>query len=353
VSHPILGVRSRLGAYLAAWLPLSAVPYLVLAEGTAPLAALALAVPLTLLYAFIGLSTWYLCRAAPLGPDQLWRSVGAHALSALVAGVLWVQAAKALAAAVGTTIPSLDPGLIAGSTSSLYGIAVLFYLLSVTFHYALIAYQRSAEAERREILMRVQAREAELRSLRAQLGPHFLFNCLNAISALTTSDPEGARRMCIHLSELLRRTQRLGGSEMVTLDEELSLVRDYLALEKIRFGERLRVEETIDDRSLAAPIPPLLLQPLVENAVTHGISTAVEGGTIEIATRCGGGRVEIRIANPSPETSTDTRGSGVGRAIVERRLRTAYGTEASFSAESSGGRYHVRVGIPLDREQRT
>jgi hypothetical protein len=330
------------------------VPYLVLTDGTAPLAAFALAVPLTLLYAFVGLSTWYLCRAAPLGREQLWRSVGAHALSALVAGVLWVQAARALASVAGTTVPALAPrDAMAGSASSLYGISGLFYLLSVTFHYALIAYQRSAEAERREILMRVQAREAELRSLRTQLGPHFLFNCLNAISALTKSDPDGARRMCIHLSELLRRTQRLGGREMVTLDEELSLVRDYLALEKIRFGERLRVEETIDGRSLAAPIPPLLLQPLVENAVTHGISAAVEGGTIEIATRCGGGRVEIRIDNPSPETSTDTRGSGIGRANVERRLRTAYGTDASFSAESSGGRYHVVVGIPLDREQRT
>src|SRR5205085_9605400 len=164
--------------------------------------------------------------------------------------------------------PGLNPAV-----PQLIVVGFLFYLMSVALHYALLAMEASREAA-------LQARDAELRALKSQINPHFLFNCLNSISALTTTDPAKARDMCVRLSDFLRNTLGLGERESIAWLDELELARTYLEVEKVRFGARLRVEMDIEEACSECQVPPLVLQPLVENAIRHGIATLVDGGLV-------------------------------------------------------------------------
>jgi LytS/YehU family sensor histidine kinase len=136
----------------------------------------------------------------------------------------------------------------------------------------MLAQDRAIEAERKGAELQLLAQESELKALRAQLNPHFLFNSLNSISALTAVDPSRAREMCVLLSDFLRRSLGLGERRLVALREELDLARTYLAIEQIRFGARLKLAWTLDPAAEPALLPTLLLQPLVENAIKHGIA---------------------------------------------------------------------------------
>src|SRR5262249_38358585 len=149
--------------------------------------------------------------------------------------------------------------------------------------YAALAAAASREAERRDAESRTLAREAELQALRMQLNPHFLFNSLHSIAALATLDGARAREMCVRLADFLRSSLRLGSKESIPLREELALAKNYLDVERVRFGERLQVHEEIEPACEDCGVPALLLQPLVENAVKHGIAGLVEGGCIRVA----------------------------------------------------------------------
>src|SRR5262249_42091949 len=153
-----------------------------------------------------------------------------------------------------------------------------------------------------------------------QLHPHFLFNSLNSISALTGREPEAARRMCQLLGDFLRTSLALGARERVTFGEELELASRYLAIEQVRFGSRLGIERRIEPAAERCLVPPLLIQPLIENAVKHGVADRVEGGTIEIVAARRGTRLEITIENPRDPEAPPRRGQGLGLENVRQRL---------------------------------
>jgi two-component system sensor histidine kinase AlgZ len=213
-----------------------------------------------------------------------------------------------------------------------------------------ISVEASRDAEARVMKASVLARDAELKALKAQVNPHFLFNSLNSISALTSSDPAKAREMCILLGDFLRRTLGLGEKAAIPLDEELSLIRAFLAVEKVRFGARINMEEDIDKDALAVPVPPLLLQPLVENAVVHGIANLVEGGYIRLGIHRRDGIVSIDVANSFDPDAPAKRRSGVGLANVRQRLQTRYGNLASFAVKTEGDCFSVALTLPAEIE---
>jgi two-component system LytT family sensor kinase len=174
--------------------------------------------------------------------------------------------------------------------------------------------QRKADAEK-------LAKEAELFKLRQQLAPHFLFNSLNSISALVGSQPEQARKMIHQLSDFLRGNLRKEEQQLVLLSEELQYLELYLGIEKVRFGHRLSADIDNDEASLSMKLPPMLLQPLVENAIKFGLYDTTEAVTITIKTRAEGKQVLISVQNPfDPETSRPQKGTGFGLSSIQRRL---------------------------------
>ena len=347
--HPILGTRARLGTYLMAWVPVTAVlVFICHGQGWPLLESLALGVPSCLLAAFLFLSSWYLCKAFPLhGKGLAGHAALAWAVAALLVANLWGACVWVLALGLGQ-VPGLSalPGRVQGGMRMLVGMGTLLYLTTLAVHYLLEAVERGRVAEAKEDELRILAQDAELRALRAQLNPHFLFNSLNSISALTTLDPARARRMCILLSDFLRGSLKLGEKRTVALAEEVELLKAYLAIEQIRFGARLQVDWQIDPLVMDEPIPALLLQPLVENAIKHGIAGLTEGGVVRISARRERASVELKVENPVDADLEPPQGLGLGLRQVRTRLQLRFGTRMKFEAGIQDGVHQVLMIFP-------
>jgi two-component system sensor histidine kinase AlgZ len=348
--HPILTNR-RLVPYLAAWLPLAGVlAALLRLEGSVGwLLAILVALPASLLYAFICLAAWYPVRALPLGRTPLSTVLSAHAVGALISTVLWLAAIRVWLEVLGGIFASLSPG---GAFGRLFpvlgGFGLLLYLLAVTFDHLLVAFEESRRAERRALELEILTREAELKWLRAQIDPHFLFNSLNTIAALTHAEPDTARTMCLRLADFLRQGLRAGNRERIRCSEELDLARSFLGVEQVRFGPRLRIEEAVEKACDDVPVPPLILQPLVENAVRHGIASLVEGGLVRLEVRREGERIRISVENPVDPEERSPKGDGVGLRNVRERLDRAYGAEAGLRVVSEQTRFRAELLIPAE-----
>jgi two-component system sensor histidine kinase AlgZ len=228
---------------------------------------------------------------------------------------------------------------------------VLLYLVNVGFFYVLIALEASRAAEARVLETSVFARDAELKALKAQVNPHFLFNSLNSISALTSSDPARAREMCILLAEFLRMTLGLGERASIPLSEELSLVHRFLAIEKVRFGSRLQMTEEVAEDCKTMLIPPLLLQPLVENAVIHGIANLPDGGSVRLVADCQAGRLSIRVENTFDAEATPSHRNGMGLQNVRRRLEARYQKLASMRVTADAAQFQVSLSLPAEPQE--
>jgi two-component system LytT family sensor kinase len=206
---------------------------------------------------------------------------------------------------------------------------------------------------RNEIKLEEQNRlltEARLQALTSQINPHFLFNTLNSVSSLIRIDPNRARQMILKLSSILRRLLRKHES-MARLRDELEFIDDYLAIELVRFGDKLRFERHIDPNTLDMFIPSMLLQPLVENSVKHGLSTKVEGGTIRIETSVAGGRLHLRIEDDGvgiPEHKLARMlDSGIGVSNVRERLKVLFGSNYRMWIDSQpGGGTRIAIEFP-------
>jgi two-component system sensor histidine kinase AlgZ len=184
-----------------------------------------------------------------------------------------------------------------------------------------------------------------LAELQSRIRPHFLFNALNTALALVRVDPARAEGVLEDLAQLFRVALADAG-ESVSLDEEIDLAQRYLAIEQIRFGDRMAVTWELDPTAGSARMPPLLLQPLVENAVRHGIETADGGGTIRVRTRVRGGRAVISIANSLP-ASAARPGLGMALNNVQERLRLMHDVNAQFESRRDADGFHVQIVVPL------
>jgi two-component system sensor histidine kinase AlgZ len=347
--HPILADRGRLGAYLSAWGLLGSLiaVQLAFAGPFSWIEAFALAVPLALLFGFVGLGTFWVCQAAPLSLSRLPRSLATQLVAAALSAALWLATARGWA----TLLERLDvfPGLgarLVEVAPLLLGLGFALFLLTAALHYLLMALAANQLAARRALQFEIASREAELRALRAQIHPHFLFNSLNSINALIAAKPEAARRLCVGLGDFLRKSLTLGTREAIPLAEELALAEQLLQIEQVRFGERLSHEISADDEARACVVPPLLLQPLVENAVTHGVAQMLDGGRIAIAAERRGGELFVTISNPRDAEAPPRRGTGIGLENVRRRLAALHRDEAELRTVPSTDGFRVELRLP-------
>lgn len=280
---------------------------------------------------------------------QGWKQLGIGALAPRMVG------ASILLSLVMNGMGLLVSRLARPDATHLPPAALLIYVFnwSVIFlgwqllYFGIHSVQRTRRAELHSLRLEAAANAAELRHLKAQLNPHFLFNSLNVLRALISEDPARAQQAVTQLASLLRYALTAEG-ETVNLERELQVVRDYLALESLRLEERLRVRLDVEPACLPAPVPPMLVQLLVENGIKHGIARLTEGGELSIVARRRDGLLLVEVGNPRP-TRDDGRSSGsrLGLANASERLRLLFGERARLELDLSRPDFAAaRIHIP-------
>jgi len=346
--------------YVVAWLPIAALLTQVLTRGGTIRwgEAAAIVFPMCLLYSFICQASWYLCKAVPLRiapPGERFetetvRLIGSHATAAVVSAGAWVAIGWIWAWILGSTfgITGIESRYVT-QIAMLFISGVVLFVIAVAFNYLLITFEVSRRAESKALELQVLAREAELKALRAQIDPHFLFNSLNSISALVMADPAAARRMCVLLADFLRGSLRLGSAERIPLGEEIRLAECYLDIERVRLGARLKIQREIDADCEACLVPPLIMQPLVENAITHGVAPTIDGGVVSLHAERNGAGLRIIVENPVEDEIVAKNGAGMGLKNVKMRLANLYDGNARMDVNQNAGRFRVELQLPCDR----
>jgi signal transduction histidine kinase len=233
--------------------------------------------------------------------------------------------------------------------------AIVVYAVFVGIFYVWRYQQQLREKEQREAELRLHANQMELAVLKAQLNPHFLFNTLNSINALVGSDPEAARQVLAQLAEVLRYSLESDRLPLVPLSEELRFVETYLAIEKARFGTRLQIEMEIDESARPLLVPPMILQPLAENAVKHGIAPKEEGGELHLRVQRQENHLAIEVADNgaglAAVPSNDLLNIGTGLHNTDLRLRKMFGDEAGLQVNNGKEGFRVKFQIPVVSDQ--
>ena len=229
---------------------------------------------------------------------------------------------------------------------------VLIYLMAMSVCVAFAHFRKAQERERRAIRLEASLAQAKLQALRMQINPHFLFNTLNAISTLVHTSPQTADAMITDLSELFRASIESSGEHEISLSSELDLLQRYLAIEQRRFGHRLKVEQSIDPEILQVRVPTLILQPIVENAIRHGIEPQAGGGTIAICAAREGSQIKLSVSDngKKPLDAAVLAGNrqGIGLANTRDRLQQLYGKKQSFTVgDGELGGWRVEIKIPF------
>ncbi len=282
-----------------------------------------------LLCALLTPAVFWVGRRYPVARGTIGHRAPIHILAAILLCAAWAGAGVVLSWALFRSTP-YGAGAVSWFFTTLpFGVAVYFAVLGV--EHAAVYFLEARERETQAARLSAQLAEARLGALRMQLQPHFLFNSLNAITVIVRDrDTATATRMLEQLGEMLRRVMRSDRPQEVTLAEELDFVRQYLAIEEVRFSDRLRPVFAVDPGVLSAAVPEFLLQPLVENALRHGLAKRVTATLLKIEARREGDDVVLSVIDdgPGPGGTAAEPSEGVGLGNTRERLATLYGTRA-------------------------
>ena len=224
-------------------------------------------------------------------------------------------------------------------------VSLLFIWNSIYFMYHYVMKSRKQQMD--TLQLEALVKELELKTIKAHINPHFIFNSLNSIRALVDENPKRARAAITELSNILRSSLSSEKSETVSFNEELQIVKDYLALENMRFEDRLQIEYDVDDETLGQQVPPMMLQTLVENAIKHGISKQVKGGLVKITSDIKGSYHELSVQNTG-HLNGGAKKSGFGISSTQDRLNLLYGNKAKFEIKQvNPSLVEAKVLIPI------
>lgn len=347
MKHPIISNGARMIIWWLAWLFISLGQLLIYcyAFGSFTSTAIPDAIISLVIYSGIGLSLWYPFRYFNAPGSRNVSIVSNLLFSGAISVILWVLITKF---AVDAVLPEPNDYKAFWDASFPYrvGTGIFLYFLIVLLYYLFVSLYNLSEKNAKEARLETLVKETELKMLRSQINPHFLFNSLNSISSLTITDPDKARDMVIKLSEFMRYALSKKDEQPVSLRSELENLSLYLEIEKVRFGDRLSTEEIIEERCLEAKMPVMLLQPLYENAIKHGVYESTESVRIKTKVSCNNGLLEIVISNNYDFTPTSVKGTGTGLINVVRRLELVYGKKASINTTKENGIYTVSLFIP-------
>lgn len=295
--------------------------------------------------AIICIAIWPLVNYSSLDRAALVNTLathlaGASVLISIVVFITW----KALEVLI-TNNPSYDTFL---QESLLWRAALgaIFYLLIALNFYVLIYNEEFRVRNIAESDLKQSLKDAELNMLKSQLNPHFIFNSLNSISSLTITNPEKAQEMVISLSEFLRYSIKPNQEKLIPLNNELEAINRFIEIEKVRFGERLKVDITCQTGCGAKYVPPLIIQPLVENAIKYGVHETMDVGSVIIACTCQKNSLEIMVTNSYDAQGVPATKSGIGLKNVSNRLHLLYGSEDLLQINKTDSIFSVKLTLP-------
>lgn len=351
--HPFFNSTNRVLGLLAGWdlLVLLICGLISITYAVNMTDVLLLFAPLYLLCLILIVPNYYICRGLPLEQTP-WLMLAASQVLTLIAVVaIWSLVGQGYAVFLDdVTESSRFVELFDISQLMNVTIVIIQYEIIVLIHYLFFAMEKAREFERAALQQKLLISEAELQTLKATVHPHFLFNSLNTLANIALSSPEQAHRFCLLIADFLRYSVAYSKKTAVTLNDELEHVQNYLGIERERFGTRLQINFEIDDSLRSIIVPPLLLFPVVENAIKHGIDSCLEGGTLELIARRKDQMAIIEVNNPVDELGRKLKGTGHGLQSAQHRLRILYGEAALLKTAREKGRFRVQIYLPVTKQ---
>jgi sensor histidine kinase YesM len=347
MSHPITGSRRSVLLYSFVWLIIAALQgfmFWYFLQFSVEV-VITDAIISSLLFGFMGLLAWYPTRYIPFQRQSPFYSVLAHIVAGLLVLSIWVLLTSVFLNAVFANNESYIEFL----NKTLAWRAILgglIYLVLVLIYYLVSNSQKLQERAQQEERLKNLVRDTELTMLKSQINPHFLFNSLNSISSLTMSNPDEARDMIIRLSDFLRYSLKHRENEYVPLKEELGRMKDYLAIEKIRFGEKLQYKFNISPLCEEFLVPTMIFQPLFENAIRHSVYESTEPVTITFDCHFDNGFMRTVVSNDYDPETPIRKGTGVGLQNVKQRIELAYKEKGSVRWNGQNGVFSVTILFP-------
>jgi sensor histidine kinase YesM len=349
MKHPVLANKVRLIVWWLVWLILALGQSILFyfAYGSFIKISLIDSLVSLLIYSGIALSLWYPFSFFNSGETRPTLLISNLIASGVISVSLWVLITKFV---MTTVLPEGNNYQTYWDSTLPYrvGTGVFIYGLIILTYFLFISLTNLSEKNAKEARLESLVKETELKMLRSQINPHFLFNSLNSISSLTITDPEKARDMVVKLSEFMRYALSRKDEQPVSLQSELENLQLYLDIEKVRFGDKLTTEENIESDCFDFKIPVMLLQPLYENAVKHGVYESTESVRIMTQAKIIDGYIEIAISNNYDQAPSLRRGTGTGLLNVARRLELFYGNKASIKTSKENGIYTVNLYMPTN-----
>ena len=348
--HPIIAYRSRFYIWWLIWLLIGAGQSLLLVFITdlGVFASFTDGLVSAILYSLLAISLWFPIRQLSQIKNKLLVTLGNHMLFAALSIILWIVGVKLI---TGSLVRDSIAYLEFWDISFHYRLAggIFIYIVVVLTYYLMISIDNINKKNIKEAQLENMLRETELMMLRSQINPHFLFNSLNSVSSLTITSPDKAREMVIKLSEFMRYALSRKEDRVVSLEKELLHMRLYMDIEKVRFGDRLVLEEEVDDSCLGVGVPNMILQPLYENAVKHGVYESVDRVLISVRVECAEGGTLIKITNDYDPDSVPAKGTGTGLNNVLRRLDLYYTKKAWLHTRKENGKFTAEMYIPAKK----
>jgi two-component system, LytTR family, sensor kinase len=345
--NPLVKKREYLIGYLAAFVLIIIIHTIILNyfQDINLLSALTDAAVFNAAMALFGFSIWYVLRFSLREQQNIFDLMVNHILSAVITVALWLAAGYFIMQSLEST-NELYLAFLQQSLPWRAIIGVFFYMLFVMVYYMFMYYEDLQQKMRVESELNNLVREAELSALKSQINPHFLFNSLNSISSLTMTDPEKAQEMVIKLSDFLRYSLSHDRKETTTLRRELENTERYLDIEKVRFGHRLKYALNVDDTCLDASIPNMILQPLFENAIKHGVHNSTEEVLIELRCEPDENFYILRLVNDFDPEAARPKGEGIGLKNIRERLQLLYNRADLFQINMGKIEFEAILKIP-------
>lgn len=300
------------------------------------------------IFALLGIGLWYMVRFSGKQSKGFVKIIANHLAGCLITIVIWQALCYVLLRALFSDNDIYMNFLV--SSEVVRGLTgVLIYFLVVSVDFLVLSFEEMQERADHEAALSAMLRDAELNMLRSQIRPHFLFNSLNSVSALTLSNPMAAQDMIIKLSEFMRRSLNLGADTMNSLNEEIHNAGLYLDIERVRFSDRMKVEKKIDPDCGEMMLPAMILQPILENAVKHGVNTMLTSCQINLVAQCKESHLEITISNTFDPDAVPRKGTGTGLTNVQKRMAAIYGRNDLLSYKVVNDCFEVKLLIPANK----